>query len=60
MSLDKLDPGLLDDPRLPVWTEEAVADRVRTGEPRPRAELHGYADALAALKLVRQVEAQPG
>jgi len=47
--------GVLDDPRLEVWTREAVARRLAAGEPRPQAELHGYADAIAALQIVRRV-----
>ena len=52
-----LDPGLVDDPRLPEWAEQAVADRLLAGEPRSQAELRGYADAIAALALVREIEA---
>ena len=52
------DPGVLDDPRLSEWTEQAVGDRLLAGEPPSQAELRGYADAIAALTLVRQIEAR--
>ncbi len=55
-----LDPGLVDDPRLFEWAEQAVADRLLAGEPRSQAELRGYADAIAALALVREIEATAG
>jgi len=50
-----LDPGLVDDPRLFEWTAQAVADRLLAGEPPSQAELRGYADAIAALALVREL-----
>ena len=54
----KLDHGVLDDPRLSEWTEQAVADRLIAGELPAQAELRGYADAISALRLVRQIEGQ--
>jgi hypothetical protein len=48
---------VLSDPRLAQWTEEATADRIEAGEEPLHAEIHGYADAIAALKLVRRTEA---
>ena len=54
-----LDPGLVEDPRLAEWTDQAVAERLLAGEPLSQAELRGYADAVAALALVREIEAGP-
>jgi hypothetical protein len=52
------DHDVVDDPRLSDWAREATAERVRAGEDPKQAELHGYADEIAALKLVRRIEAR--
>jgi hypothetical protein len=52
------DPEVVNDPRLADWAREATAERVRSGESPEQAELHGYADAIAALTLVRRIEAR--
>jgi hypothetical protein len=49
---------VMTDPRLAQWASEATAERIDGGEEPLQAELHGYADAIAALKLVRRTEAR--
>src|SRR3712207_5524893 len=50
------DSGVVEDPRLPALAAEAAAERLRNGELPGPAEQHGLADAIAALRIVRQAE----
>jgi hypothetical protein len=57
MGPDDVD-DVMTDPRLAQWAREATAERIEAGEEPLQAELHGYADAIAALRLVRRTEAR--